>query len=231
MHVTPLMKRAFAAGLLLLTLGLADTSAQRARDLVNHTTAGRVVKVIDGDTVDVALASKRTIRVRLHGVDSPESGEPFSQQARTFTRVLLFSQQVTVEGRDVDQYGRLVARVRVGQTDSSLALLEAGLACHYRQFSSDPVLEAGERSARTSGRGFWLPAAPKPQCVAREAAGASRRPQAAAVESGFVGNVSSHVYHAPTCRNARCRNCTRRFASREEAASAGFRPAGDCLKR
>ena len=47
----------------------------------------------------------------------------------------------------------------------------------------------------------------------------------------FFGNVRSRVYHAKTCRNATCRNCTREFKTQVEAEAAGFRPAGDCVGR
>ncbi len=142
--------------------------AQDLRPLVGQQVNAEVVGVADGDTVTVRIPQRRqTVRVRVHGVDAPERGEPFSTRARNFTRVMVFSKQVTVEGRDVDQYGRLVARIRIGATDLSVALLEAGLACHYRRFSSDPVLEAAERRARAAGAGFWAPQADKPRCVAR----------------------------------------------------------------
>jgi hypothetical protein len=52
-----------------------------------------------------------------------------------------------------------------------------------------------------------------------------------ATQAPFVGNVNSRVFHASTCRNAGCKNCTRGFATQAEAQAAGFRPAEDCLKR
>lgn len=220
---------------LLPVLGLVAVSvhfagAQRPIDLVNRHTLAEVVGVTDGDTVDVLIKPDRRVRVRLHGVDAPESAEPFSQQARNFTRVLVFSKSVTISGRDVDTYGRLVARIIVDGTDVSTALLSAGLACHYRRYSDDPKLEAAEEEARMAARGFWAPSAPKPACVARETAGA--KPEVSrAVGSGFVGNTNSHVFHLPTCRNASCKNCTRKFVTRQEAERAGFRPAGDCIPR
>ena len=80
------------------------------------------------------------------GVDTPESGEPFSDVSRRFTRVSVLSRDVVLVGRDVDRYNRLVARVLVDGSDLSAQLLSAGLACHYRRFSDDPVLETAERS-------------------------------------------------------------------------------------
>ena len=146
----------------------APALAQDLRPLVGQRVTAEVVGVADGDTITVRIPQRRqTVRVRVHGIDTPERGEPFSTRARNFTRVTVFSRQVVVEGRDVDQYGRLVARIRIGATDLSVALLEAGLACHYRRFSSDPLLETAERRARAAGVGFWAPGADKPRCVAR----------------------------------------------------------------
>jgi micrococcal nuclease len=223
----------------LLLLSLSPTGAQGLKSYVGTSFSAEVVGVIDGDTVDVRLApGGQRLRIRLHGVDAPERTEPFSQQALTFTRVLMFSKPVMVVGRDVDPYDRLVARVVVDGTDASAALLAAGLACHFRRYSDDPILEAAEQAARTARRGFWAAGTVQPACVAREARAQAAAPPAntranAARESsatGFIGNVNSRVYHAPTCANAGCKNCTRRFGTRADADAAGFRPAGDCLR-
>ena len=49
--------------------------------------------------------------------------------------------------KEKDRYGRLVARVRVDDTDVSLELARAGLAWHYKKYSSDPELAAAEQRA------------------------------------------------------------------------------------
>lgn len=216
---------------ILAGLSASPIDAQ-VRALVGTTFDARVVSITDGDTVDVRPAGQtRPLRIRLEGIDAPERGEPFSDRARTFARVLLFDQPVRVEGRDVDRYGRLVARIRVGGKDASEELVGAGIACHYTVFASDPALARREADARAQGRGFWAAGAAKPQCVT-----GSRPPSPPAnVRSGapgaFHGNISSRVYHSPSCRNYTCKNCTRVFASESEAKAAGFRPAGDCLRR
>jgi len=40
-----------------------------------------VIKVIDGDTIDVLADDQETIRIRLHGIDCPERGQPFDNNA------------------------------------------------------------------------------------------------------------------------------------------------------
>jgi endonuclease YncB( thermonuclease family) len=233
--------------------GLAPVASQDAlRALVGTTFTAHVASVIDGDTIDVVRpGGTARLRIRLEGIDSPEFGEPFDQTARMRTRVLVFDRDVRVAGRDVDQYGRLVARVTVSHgaalTDLSVALVSDGLACQYR-YSTDPALARAEAQARAAGRGFWARGAQTPSCVDRGATvrpgrngpgtsvpvarSPAGRPPAAArpIAAGFVGNTRSRVFHLSSCPNAGCPNCTRRFASRADAETEGFTPAGDCLR-
>jgi endonuclease YncB( thermonuclease family) len=216
--------------LALCAIAAGITVSGQVGALVGTRFEAKVVSIVDGDTFDaVPLDSKlETIRIRLHGIDTPERGEPFSTAATRSARVLLFDRRVTVDGRDVDRYGRLVARVSVAGDDAGTALVLAGLACHYVAYSSDALLAAAEADARRHRRGFWAPSAQRPPCAIealRTAEGRTARPGAAV----FHGNTSSRVYHAPSCRNYNCRNCTRPFSSEEEARAAGFRPAGDCF--
>lgn len=199
---------------------------EQAQAFVGRTIDALVVRVADGDTIEIVPTGQRDrLRVRLEGVDAPELGEVFSRDAQAFLRRLLFDQRVRVAGRDVDRYGRLVARIDVGGRDASRALLEEGLAC--QRFAVDDGLAAAQAQARASGRGFWAAAASKPQCVARTTGReAPRAPSAAS--AAVRGNVNSKLYHRPTCPNFRCRNCTRLFANEAEARAAGFRPARDC---
>lgn len=203
---------------------------QRPDDLVGITFDAHVVGVVDGDTIDVVRANtKRKVRVRLDGIDSPETGEPFSRQAKNLTRVAVFDKNVSVLGKNVDRYGRLVARIQTDGKDLSVEALSAGLACHFLRYSSDPALARAEANAKSSGLGFWAMGAPKPRCVELN------QPQgimsSAVQASGFFANVSSKVYHAPTCRNAHCKNCTLQFRTAREAEQAGYRAAGDCLRK
>jgi micrococcal nuclease len=220
-----------AVGLLLVvaSFGVGPARADLS-DLVGKQFSARVVAVVDGDTIDVLIPRVRRVRVRVYGIDTPESKEPFSQAAEHFTRVAVFAQDVTVRGREIDQYGRLVARVVHQTADLGVGLVSAGLACHYRRFSRDPGLEAAERSARSAGRGFWSPDAIRPACVGREAVQIASDQPGRPSRVGFVANERTRLFHSASCQNASCRNCTRRFADRRQAELAGFRPARDCMK-
>jgi hypothetical protein len=48
-------------------------------------------------------------------------------------------------------------------------------------------------------------------------------------DAAFAGNVNTHKFHKRGCRYYSCTNCTAKFATREEAIAAGFRPCGTCL--
>ena len=160
----------FAIMLSLTFLSVIETlHAQRPADLVNRRFVAEVTHVADGDTVEILIPPARKVRVRLHGVDTPESNEPFNNRARTFTRVLMFGRSVALVGKDVDRYGRLVARVTVDDVDASESIIAAGLGCTFRQYARDPALDAAQDNARRSQRGFWARNMPQPACVAREA--------------------------------------------------------------
>jgi hypothetical protein len=55
-------------------------------------------------------------------------------------------------------------------------------------------------------------------------------PQQIATPSKFnyAGNTNTHKFHRTSCRYAGCPNCTARFATREAAIEAGFKPCGVC---
>jgi micrococcal nuclease len=215
-----------AAVLLALPIG----AVQGAKDLIKKQFTATVVSVIDGDTVDVLIPPGRRERVRLHGMDAPESGEPFSVVARNFLRVMLFTKDVVLDGRDVDRYGRLVARITVDGEDPTVQTIAAGLACTFHTYSREPVLDAAMAGARESRLGFWAQPKQLPSCVAREAA-SSQLPLGLVAQPGLVGNVSSRLFHSSSCPNARCKNCTRQFTTRQQAEEAGFRPSRDCIRR
>jgi endonuclease YncB( thermonuclease family) len=54
---------------------------------------------------------------------------------------------------DTDRYGRVVMRCFAGKTDLGAALVQAGLALAYRQYSS--IYSADEESAKTAKLGMW----------------------------------------------------------------------------
>lgn len=63
---------------------------------------GKVIGVSDGDTVTV-LRDKTPVKVRLNGIDCPETGQPFGSRAKDETSELVFGKSVRVIRRDTDR--------------------------------------------------------------------------------------------------------------------------------
>ena len=197
---------------------------------------GRVIGVLDGDSL-LVLRDGRQVEVRLYGVDAPERGQAFGSVARRFLSNLVFGKTVVVEVRDIDRYKRSVSRLTVDGADVSLDIIRAGFGWHYTHYSSDARYAAAEQEARAARRGLWQDNAPIAPWHYRQRRASpiptpTPKPSTAASASGpFHGNVSSHVFHGPSCEYYNCKNCTAVFATSEAAVAAGYRPHTDCVRR
>jgi micrococcal nuclease len=72
--------------------------------------SGNVVSVHDGDTITV-LVDKTQIKVRLDGIDAPESKQAFGSKAKQALSEKIVGKQFTVEWSD--RYGRTIGKVRL----------------------------------------------------------------------------------------------------------------------
>lgn len=150
--------------ILILTLaGLVTTLIFTQPEEAGNNETGRVVRVIDGDTIQLEMAG-RNVRVRYIGIDAPESGrtvECFGREATEFHRALVAGQALRLE-RDVnetDRFGRLLryAYLPDGRMVNEV-LVREGYAL-ARSFPPDVKhqdrLRAAEREARQARRGLW----------------------------------------------------------------------------
>lgn len=125
-----------------------------------------VISVADGDSISV-LRDNQPVRIRLSDIDAPEHDQAFGESAKRFLSRLVFRKSVTVDPRNVDRYGRMVARVHVGETDVNLALVQAGLAWWYVAYSHDAGIRRAEALARLQRVGLWNQAEPVPPWIFR----------------------------------------------------------------
>ncbi|QEF99742.1 Thermonuclease precursor [Stieleria maiorica] len=119
--------------------------------------SGRVVGVTDGDTLDVLRSDNSTVRVRFNGVDAPERGQPFGDNAKRYVSDTFHrSPDVTIIDLGQDRYGRTIGEVIAGGRRLGVDLVAAGLAWHYVKYSPDDTeLADAERTAREAKRGLW----------------------------------------------------------------------------
>jgi micrococcal nuclease len=132
----------------------------------------------------------------------------------------------TVVEVTTDNYGRMVGRVSVGETDVSLDLVRAGLAWHYKKYSKETLLSDAEVQARRNRTGLWVDNNPVPPWEFRHR-GKQEKPEEKA-DGPFHGNIKSKVFHCPQCQHYNSKNCIVIFKAREEAKKAGYRPCGNC---
>jgi micrococcal nuclease len=120
-----------------------------------------VVGISDGDTLSV-LREGKAVKVRLHGVDTPEKAQAFGTQARKCTSDFAFQQTVTVVVQPTVRYGRLVGEVLLPDGRSlNQELVRAGMAWWYRQYAPhDTTLAQLEAEAQVAKRGLGGDAAP-----------------------------------------------------------------------
>lgn len=117
---------------------------------------GTVTAIVDGDTIDVQLSSG-PIRVRLHGVDTPERGQSWGKESTAALTALVMGKEVDIEPFSQDRYERMIGIVFFGDLNVNLELVKRGHAWAYRQYmrKEDSALCINEAAARTAKKGLW----------------------------------------------------------------------------
>ena len=120
----------------------------------------RLVRVIDGDTIEVrAINEGRQIDagfvVRLANIDAPEKNQPGGSEATVALRNLVRPSDFTVKTLSKGRYGRAIALIFVSDKEINREMVARGWAWVYDQYNSDPSLDALEANARMRKLGVW----------------------------------------------------------------------------
>lgn len=149
-----------------------------------------VVKVVDGDTIDISIDGKIE-RLRLIGLDTPETVDPrkpiqcFGIEASNKTKSMLMGKKVSIESDttqgDRDKYGRLLSYVFLEDgTNFNLYIIREGYAYEYTYdlpYKYQAEFKQAQVTAQLNKNGLWSPGAceekkttattvtaPSPQC-------------------------------------------------------------------
>jgi endonuclease YncB( thermonuclease family) len=122
--------------------------------------SGQVVSITDGDTLIVLDENKTQHKIRLDGIDTPETGQAFGSKAKQALGDKVFQKSVRVEWKERGRYKRIIGTIYLDDRNINKEMVEEGWAWHYKQYSDDEDLAAAERGAKAAGRGLW--ADPKP---------------------------------------------------------------------
>ncbi|MFH1987441.1 MAG: thermonuclease family protein [Pseudomonadota bacterium] len=135
---------------------------------------GQVIEVFDGDTVTLRDQSNIQTKIRMAGIDAPETSpvpeysQPFGQQAKENLSKLVFGKTVEVLWSKKDKYGRTVGKILVNGQDANLHQVTSGLAWHYKAYEKEQRVAdrrsyaQAELNARTAHIGLWHDTNPIP---------------------------------------------------------------------
>ncbi len=125
--------------------------------------SGRVVKIMDGDSLSLLDANRRQHTIRLYGIDTPEWDQPHGGRAKKALARLVDGRNIGVVKVDTDPFNRTVGTVFVGDTNVNLAMIEAGHAWWFARYAPyERHLAAAEEDAREQRLGLWSKGDPVP---------------------------------------------------------------------
>ena len=190
----------------------------------------QVLHVVDGDTIDIMYQGKKE-RIRMLCVDTPKSvhpdrsrNTPLGKEASAYTKRRLAGKKVDIEleSKTRGKFGRLLAYVILDGENYNLELVREAWSKYYTKYGTSEnhhaEFLAAEAAGKARGDRVWAAPSPAPdnQSTAPLAAGQ------------YHGNVKSHKFHRPGCKDYDCKACTQTFESREAAIAAGYTPCGIC---
>jgi micrococcal nuclease len=155
------------------------TSFSFAREPI-RTVTGTVTKVSDGDTIHVTTPEKTKLRVRLYGIDAPETpkvnqrtghinkpGQPYGEESWKALEAKIMGKQVRLDIIDIDRYKRMVGMIWLGNRNINLEMVNEGYAEAYVEYLKEPYrlqFITAEQEAKSVKRGIWsLPEYERPK--------------------------------------------------------------------
>ena len=122
---------------------------------------GKVIKVSDGDTITVLDSNNQKHKIRLKGIDAPESQQVYGDISTQSLSELVYDKEVFVNWDKKDKYYRILGKVIVDGRDINYEQLKKGLAWYYKQYEKDLSDEdrkkysEAEEWARNYTEGLW----------------------------------------------------------------------------
>ena len=122
-----------------------------------------VLRVSDGDTVQVAINDKK-YSIRLFGIDAPEKFQKFGAESTQHLKQLINNNRIYLKPVSSDRYGRIVSKIYAAQKSGNLKKavylnlkqVEAGLAWHYKKYAKkEKDLEFAQLKAKKNRVGLW----------------------------------------------------------------------------
>lgn len=139
--------------------------------LAEQSISCKVTAISDGDTITCFdPINRKQEKIRLRGIDAPESKQPFGQRSKQSLAALAHGKQATIKWDKRDRWGRIIGAVWVepagctscGHTlDTGRAQLIAGMAWWFKRYAKDQPVEERhqyefeENEAKVRRIGLW----------------------------------------------------------------------------
>ncbi len=166
--------------------------------------------VIDGDTLDIDIG-----RIRLSGINTPETGECYYEEAKEKLEELSLYQEVFIEEdmANYDKYGRMLRYVYTNKSFVNAILVEEGYARVYDKYNETTkyysALKELETIAKEKKVGIWSCTSLKENCL-------------------YVASKNSKIYHKPDCKWAKRIKAENLICFHSEEELEGYEAASSC---
>lgn len=120
----------------------------------------KVIKVEEGDLIQLLSATNDTIVLRLANIDAPEPGQEYFEEARRFTEKSCLNKVIKLipKGKNEENENTGIIVLKSNETLNN-KIVEAGLAWHYKKgllMTIDiQTLAQKEEEAKVSHKGLW----------------------------------------------------------------------------
>lgn len=178
MHVKTLYFKIFIS--LLLIVSLTTFINIPISHAAIRIVTGTVTKVSDGDTMQLTTPEQTKLKVRLYGIDAPETyktnnrtgqvnkvGQAYGDESRKALESKITGKQIKLDIIDIDKYKRMVGMIWLDNRNINLEMVSEGYAEAFVEYLKPPFrsdfIEA-EHEARSAKKGIWsLPEYERPR--------------------------------------------------------------------
>jgi endonuclease YncB( thermonuclease family) len=148
---------------------LVDLQAS-TRDPI-RTVTGTVSKVTDGDSIHITTPERTILKVRLYGIDAPETtkinkrtgrvnkpGQPYGKESWKALEGKVMGKQVRLEILDIDKHRRMVCMVWLDSRNINLEMVREGYAEAFVEYLKEPYRSqfmSAQQEAQAEKKGIW----------------------------------------------------------------------------
>ncbi|MDP3728109.1 MAG: thermonuclease family protein [bacterium] len=169
-----------------------------------------VHEVIDGDTLDIDLG-----RIRLSGINTPETGECYYEEAKKKLKEMTLYQEIFLEGdlTDYDKYGRMLRYIYTNTSFVNAEMVAGGYARVYDKYNESTKyyyeLKELEKIAQENKLGIWSCTSLQEDCL-------------------YVASKNSNLYHKPECKWAKRIKAENLICFHSEEELEGYKAGSSC---